>query len=216
MHALKRDSETVMGYYERPGADTQNLNHIKNALDYANTQAFITAGADTATLGLGSGISSIQNIYGLNDIVSQGVITGSKVATNAGIYVVAVNEQNKAMSKIDNVDYSKDLSNPNVKKAITRDVAVNSLLVVIPDIIGYQMNTTSINSEIPSFDFSAIPEDVIVAQNNLVDEALMNSNILLDNTFLGAGDFVEELIWKNTYAPEGRQNYGILDLLGAY
>ncbi len=212
MHALKRDAETAEGYFARESIEPTNLEQIKNGLDYSNTEGFIVAGADTITYGLGSGITSLQGALG------NSILTGAKVAANTGAYVTGVYAQNKVMSEIDGIDYFSDLKNPEVLKKLARDIAVNSLIIISGDVISYKISTpisteiSKIDEDIPDMDFSYIPEEAIELQTNLVDEAIKTGDDLVDNINTGVSSISEEMIWKDTYAPEGRGNFeGIVD-----
>lgn len=212
MHALKRDAETAEGYFAREPIEPTNLEQIKNGLDYSNTEGFIVAGADTITYGLGSAITSLQGALG------NSILTGAKVAANTGAYVTGVYAQNKVMSEIDGVNYFSDFKNPEVLKKLARDIAVNSLIIISGDVIGYKISTpisteiSKIDEDIPDMDFSYIPEEAIELQTNLVDEAIKTGDDLVDNINTGVSSISEEMIWKDTYAPEGRENFeGIVD-----
>ena len=214
LHALKRDAETAEGYFAREPIELTNLEQIKNGLDYSNTEGFIVAGADTITYGLGSGITSLQGALG------NSILTGAKVAANTGAYVTGVYAQNKVMSEIDGIDYFSDLKNPEVLKKLARDIAVNSLIIISGDVISYKISTpiststetSIIDDDIPNMDFSFIPEEEIEIQTNLVDEAIKKGEDLVDNINTGVSSISEEMIWKDTYAPEGRENFeGIVD-----
>ena len=183
-------------------------------MDYSNTEGFIVAGADTITYGLGSGITSLQGALG------NSILTGAKVAVNTGAYVTGVYAQNKVMSEIDGIDYFNDLKNPEVLKKLARDIAVNSLIIISGDVISYKISTpistsaetSIIDDDIPNMDFSFIPEEEIKIQTNLVDEAIKKGDDLVDNINTGVSSISEEMIWKDTYAPEGRGNFeGIVD-----
>ena len=214
LHALKRDAETAEGYFARESINETNLQQIKKGLDYSNTEGFIVAGADTITYGLGSGITALQGALG------NSILTGAKVAVNTGAYVTGVYAQNKVMSEIDGIDYFSDLKNPEVLKKLARDIAVNSLIIISGDVISYKISTpiststetSIIDDDIPNMDFSFIPEEEIEIQTNLVDEAIKKGEDLVDNINTGVSSISEEMIWKDTYAPEGRGNFeGIVD-----
>lgn len=124
------------------------------------------------------------------------------------------------MSEIDGIDYFSDLKNPEVLKKLARDIAVNSLIIISGDVISYKISTpiststetSIIDDDIPNMDFSFIPEEEIEIQTNLVDEAIKTGDDLVDNINTGVSSISEEMIWKDTYAPEGRGNFeGIVD-----